>query len=621
MLTNILMKRNISQKLILLSFITLPAVGLIGYADYKTNQKLVDSGQWVQQTERVIYESDNLYSLSKDIEIQTQGCLIINDSASLQPRIFPKTIFTYIGQLRRLTIDNPSQQQRIDSLTLYMFKYLNFSYQTVELRNREGLIKAIAFIATKEGLHYTDRINSIIKDIQQEEKSQLTQRIQTNERSVSVFKLFSVVMLLLMGAIAVLLLLTAGKFSLQTKEKELRAAELVIANKELAFQNREKERRAGELIVANKELIFQNDEKGKRAAELVVAEEQIQFDRNNLAALINNTDDMMWSIDVDLRLITFNQAFNKAIMLTTGKTPQKGENIPSSFVNENRLNAFKILYEKALKGDSFTILDRLDYPADLWSEVSFYPLLNGDTIIGTACFSRDVTQRTKNERVLRAMESEISNQKIQEQKKITRAILNAQEKERNHIGQELHDNISQILASSKLYLSSACEGNESLKELVKYPSELIDSSIQEIRSLSSRHVTPLKDVDLRDLVQSLLDRLRENTSINTIFTYDIADRELTDDLKLNIYRIIQEQINNIVKYASAGNVNIAIEAKPAGLHIELKDDGAGFDLIRKRSGIGLSNMMNRIESFNGQMILESSVGTGCSIRIDIPFGS
>jgi signal transduction histidine kinase len=329
---------------------------------------------------------------------------------------------------------------------------------------------------------------------------------------------------------------------------------------------------------------------------------------------------MMWSIDEDLRLITFNQAFNKAIVLTTGQTPRKGESIPSSHVNENRLNAFKILYEKALKGESFTILDRLDYPADLWSEVSFYPLRNGETIIGTACFSRDVTQRTMNERVLRAMESEISNQKIQEQKMIARAILNAQEKERNHIGQELHDNISQILASSKLYLSSACEGNESLKELVKYPSELIDSSIQEIRLLSSRHVTPLKDVDLQDLVQSLLDKLKENTSINTVFTYDLAEMELTDDLKLNIYRIIQEQINNMVKYASAGNVNITIEAKPAGLHIELKDDGAGFDLTRKRSGIGLSNMMNRIESFNGQMIPESSLGEGCSIRIDIPFG-
>ena len=593
------MKRNISQKLILLSFITLPGVGLIGYADYKTNQKLVSSGQLVQHTQGVIYQSDNLYALSKDIEIQTQGCLIANDSTFLTPRIFPKTIFTYIGQLRRLTLDNPSQQQRIDSLTLYMFKYLNFSYQTVELRNSGGVIKAIAFIASKAGLHYSDRINAIIKDIQREESSLLAQRIHNNERSVSAFKFFSTGMLLLMGVTAVFFIVTAGKFFLQTKEKELRAAELLIANKELAFQNREKE---------------------QRAEELAIAEDQIEFDRNNLAALINNTDDMMWSIDMELRLVTFNEAFNKAIVSTTGSSPRKGEIIPSSHISENRLNTFKILYEKALKGESFTILDRLDYPADVWSEVSFYPLRNGEAIIGTACFSRDVTQRTRNERVLSAMELEISNQKIQEQKKVARAILTAQEKQRNHIGQELHDNISQILASSKLYLSSACEGNESLLELIKYPSELIDSSIQEIRLLSSRHVTPLKDVDLEDLVKSLLDGLRENTSIDTVFTYDIAERDLTDDLKLNIYRIIQEQINNIVKYASARKVTITIEAKPAGLHIEVIDDGAGFDLTKKRSGIGLSNMMNRIESFNGQMLLESSVGTGCSIRIDIPFG-
>ena len=225
------MKRNISQKLILLSCIALPSIGLLGYADYKTNEKLVNSGQWVQHTERVIYQSNNLYALSKDIEIQTQGCLITSDSASVEPRIFPKTIFTHIGQLRRLTMDNPSQQQRIDSLTLYMFRYLNFSYQAVELRNSQGLIKAIAFIATKEGIDYTDRISAIIRDIQQEETRLLTQRTETNERSVSAFKFFSVAMLLLMGAIAVLLLLTAGKSFLQTKEKELRAAELVIANK------------------------------------------------------------------------------------------------------------------------------------------------------------------------------------------------------------------------------------------------------------------------------------------------------------------------------------------------------------------------------------------------------
>jgi two-component system, NarL family, sensor histidine kinase UhpB len=430
----------------------------------------------------------------------------------------------------------------------------------------------------------------------------------------------------------------------QNKEKENRAAELVIANKELAFQNQEKENRAAELVIANKELVFQNKEKENRAAELVIANEElrfqnqlkektgqerikseklaektIEFDRNNLAALINNTEDMMWSIDMDLQLITFNEAFNKFVILTAGKPPRRGDNVLSSHANENRWNTFKILYEKALKGDSFTILDRLDYPAEFWSEVSFYPLRNGNTIIGTACFSRDVTQRTATDRAFHAMEHEMLDQKVQEQKKITRAILIAQEKERNHIGQELHDNISQILASSILFLSTAGHKNEAVMDLIKYPMELIDSSIQEIRLLSRRHVTPIKDVDLRELVQSLLDSLRESTLIDTAFNYDVGKQELSDDLKLNIYRIVQEQINNIVKHASSGKIDISVKARHNALHIEMKDNGKGFDVKKKREGIGLANMMNRIESFNGQMLIQSSLGQGCSVQIDIPY--
>jgi signal transduction histidine kinase len=592
------MKSNIIQKLILLSSIALTGVGLIGYADYRSNQKLVDSEQWVQHTERVIYESGNIFLVAKDLELASQGCVISNDSTFLKLNMTPKVILTSIGVLRQLTLDNPGQQARIDSLTLYVRWYLSFLVKTVDLRNKKGFASAVALIATNEGKRYAECIARITASIQQEDTRLLKQRMLTNERGVARFKTFSIVTLFIIGLFAILLLITSRKSFLQSKEEEKLAQELIIANKELVFQNREKE---------------------KRAQEIKLAEEKIEFDRNNLAALINNTEDMMWSIDMDLKLITFNEAFNKFVILTAGKPPRRGDNVLSSHANENRWNTFKILYEKALKGDSFSILDRLDYPAESWSEVSFHPLRHGDMIIGTACFSRDVTQRTATDRAFHAMEQEMVDQKIQQQKKITRAILNAQEKERNHIGQELHDNISQILASSKLFLSTAGNQNETVMDLVRYPMELIDCSIREIRLLSRRHVTPIKDVDLRELVQALLDSLRENTLIDTAFKYDVGTQELSDDLKLNIYRIIQEQINNIVKHASPGKINISVKARHSALHIEMKDDGKGFDVKKKRKGIGLANMMNRIESFNGQMLIESSLGEGCSVQIDIPY--
>ena len=131
-------------------------------------------------------------------------------------------------------------------------------------------------------------------------------------------------------------------------------------------------------------------------------------------------------------------------------------------------------------------------------------------------------------------------------------MIIAQEKERNHLGEELHDNINQILAGTKSIPLVWWEMIiPEFKELIKYPVELIDSSIEEIRSLCHRLTTSLKNIDLDQMVRDLLDNFSKNTAIKTGLNYSLPSLLLNDDLKLNIYRIIQEQINNIVKYAKA----------------------------------------------------------------------
>jgi PAS domain S-box-containing protein len=349
------------------------------------------------------------------------------------------------------------------------------------------------------------------------------------------------------------------------------------------------------------------------------AEQQKEFDNNNLSALINNTEDLMWSVDKNLKLITFNNAFNRTVRLSSGVSLVKGGDILSTQFTEEQLARYKIFYARALSGETFTFIDHFDHPVEFWSEISFYPIRRADIVIGTACFSRNITARMKAEKALLAMEQEIMSQKVQEQKKITRAVINAQEKERNHLGQELHDNISQILVSAKIFLGSTVNKNEQIRELIKFPLELIDNSIQEIRSLSSRHVTPLKEIDLEELVTTQLHKLSENTAIKTSFEYYVPEGYINDDLKLNIYRIIQEQTNNILKYANAENVDISIRTDRNTLEIVTTDDGKGFDVHSKRNGIGISNMMNRIESFNGKMIIQSALDQGCKIQVIIPY--
>jgi signal transduction histidine kinase len=248
-----------------------------------------------------------------------------------------------------------------------------------------------------------------------------------------------------------------------------------------------------------------------------------------------------------------------------------------------------------------------------WYYVRMFPISNNEgKVFGMMVAVSDITEK-------KLLEQEIMNQKVQEQKKITRAVLNAQEKERNKIGQELHDNVNQILVGSKMYLGLANNGVTGNADLIKQSIGLIDNAINEIRALTREQVTPQRKIDLKDLIQSLVDKMNEHTAVKTNFVYDTDPFLINDDLKLNIYRIIQEAINNILKHAAAKNVVLTVKAGNEDLHIVIRDDGKGFDSsLTRTKGIGIANMLNRIESYNGRILIDSIPGNGCKIEITIP---
>ncbi|MEP7164651.1 MAG: ATP-binding protein [Ferruginibacter sp.] len=349
------------------------------------------------------------------------------------------------------------------------------------------------------------------------------------------------------------------------------------------------------------------------------AERQKEFNGNNLKALINNTNDLMWSIDRDFNLITSNDAFNKLVEINPGESVLRGTDDVAYTMMEEQLKSYKKYYERAFMGEIFTEIEYSSVPVETWLEISFYPICKADEVVGTACHSRNITERVKAIHALDAMQQQILDQRVQEQKKITRAIINAQEKERNHIGQELHDNINQILAGSKLYLSVAGKRNPGIKEALVYPIQLIDDAMNEIRLLSSHYVTPTKNINLEEIVQVLLGSLQDSLKIKTVFLYKVDNTLISDDLKLNIYRVIQEQVNNIVKHANAGTINILIETENNTVRLVIRDDGQGFDVNKKRTGVGISNMINRTESFNGKVEITSSPEEGTKVEVSIPF--
>jgi PAS domain S-box-containing protein len=124
------------------------------------------------------------------------------------------------------------------------------------------------------------------------------------------------------------------------------------------------------------------------------------FNHSNLKALINNTNDLMWSVDREFKLVTSNKAFDDMMLYLTGKNIVKGDNLIETDFDTEKLNRFKVFYERAFNGEAFTVVEHDQTPQESWSEISLYPIYTGAVIVGTACFVKNVTERKHTEEKL-----------------------------------------------------------------------------------------------------------------------------------------------------------------------------------------------------------------------------
>ncbi|MGB8190690.1 MAG: PAS domain-containing protein, partial [Chitinophagaceae bacterium] len=227
---------------------------------------------------------------------------------------------------------------------------------------------------------------------------------------------------------------------------------------------------------------------------------------------------------------------------------------------------------------------------------------------------QDITSR-------KDLEQKLIEQEVGRQKMLTQATIDGQEKERKEIGKELHDNINQILSTTKLYLDLAQNTAEgSTSDLISTSSRNIMEAINEIRKLSRSLVPPtLGDLGLIESINDLCEAFTSMQTFNIEFVHrNVREKYLADNQKLMLFRIIQEQTNNVVKHAKAGSVKIELKASKGLLNLEITDDGKGFDLTKTKKGVGLNNIINRAELFNGKVDIVAAPGKGCTVRVTIP---
>jgi PAS domain S-box-containing protein len=232
---------------------------------------------------------------------------------------------------------------------------------------------------------------------------------------------------------------------------------------------------------------------------------------------------------------------------------------------------------------------------------------------------QDVTERVEAEQEKKRLELILLEQQKREQVMITAITLEAQEKERNAIGVELHDNVNQILVGTKLLLSTVKEVSNKNVDVMAACMKNLQDAIDENRKIAHSLVTPDLDSDtLAEQIKRLITSMLKPAGVRA--NIDIANYKeelLNKEQKIAIYRIAQEQCTNIVKYAQATEVNVSISNNDKQFKMIIADNGIGMEPGKKTFGIGLRNINSRLSIFNGKANVITSPGQGFTLEIEI----
>jgi len=363
-------------------------------------------------------------------------------------------------------------------------------------------------------------------------------------------------------------------------------------------------------------LLFEPSVKGivehfKNISDRKSAEDSIKISEEKYRYLFNNNPDLIiiWDLetneilDVNDTAMTF-LGFSKEEFLERRITDlhhatdlEALEKMKMNLKN-NQSQVEKEVLRKIAKDGSQMFLD-----------LAFHKI-NYNGINAILSIGSDVSEKIKLEQIL-------EEEKTKKQMEITEAVITAQERERQEIGLELHDNVNQILAGSLMYLGLLKKELNINSDLFTDIDKLITGAINEIRRLSHSLIPPsLNEVPLGEALDHFITVMKK-TGLFEIKKdlYDFDENAISDKLKLAIYRIVQEQFTNIFKHARAKNILIRLYQENGTLNLRIKDDGVGFNASSVSRGVGLINIQTRASLFNGTTEIISAPGQGTELVV------
>ncbi|RMF09591.1 MAG: PAS domain S-box protein [Candidatus Neomarinimicrobiota bacterium] len=347
--------------------------------------------------------------------------------------------------------------------------------------------------------------------------------------------------------------------------------------------------------------------------------------QKNFTLLFEQSRDAVVLLDAEARFVDINPAAEKLL----GYTRQEVHAVDyhSLFPEQTKLTEFNRILVRDGTIDRFelTAVDKQGVMKEC--EVSAAKIEDeSGRLLGYQAIIRDVTRENRMKSELALAENKLK-ERNRTLMKLSAAILTAQERERKKISRELHDDIGQAMTAIDLSLQVLRQrhaGDKDIQSNVEYCQQIAHHAARKIQDFSRElrsHI--LEDHGLIPALQSQAQEFQRRTGVKVELDLRVDSALLEEALQLNLYRIVQEALNNVARHASADRVRIRLFSQHGQVKLEIEDNGRGFDLRKldrtHPAGLGIMGMEERAILFGGHFHIDTVPGAGTRLQIHIPF--
>ncbi len=367
-----------------------------------------------------------------------------------------------------------------------------------------------------------------------------------------------------------------------------------------------------------KKMAFNADElsvaKEKSIRELRALSQAI--DETLLFARISPNGDLIHMGNKFSRLFKFSK-FKKEIFFWTILSSNENEQLLiEDLINKHKKTGWQGEVKATIKGGE-----------DVWLEMSIVPYRPTEEKSELLIIASEITAKKQGQIEIERLTKESFEEKMSQQKIISSKIIENQEKEQNRIAKDVHDGIGQMLTGLKYNLESININDvEKTASKIEHLKELTTNIIKGVRTATFNLTPPeLSDHGVVPAISKLTKELGKLTGKEILFYNKTDFNERLDSLvEINIYRIVQEAINNAIKYAESSHILVSLSHSKNILSIVIDDNGKGFEPSKVKKvkngdgGMGMTFMKERIKYVEGRLFLNSELGEGTRVTLNIP---